>query len=250
MIINLFLPNPFLCFKDFSEWTQIIKTLFFSKKITVSITLILVCLGHWSSAQQNHYFNDNARWVYQTEKSYEPGQIFMYSCLYENTISGDTIIEGIQYKKLYKRFIHNNTTKPPFPHQGSKTISYQKIGPAFLRYDAAENKVFSRENVNSSEVVIYNFNATVGDTIALSTEYFNGNKVLRIDTISLLGNHYRLYVLDTSYIPVRNGITSGVGGLNGLNYKQPLFGEQQPTIPPALQIGVPKDLVFQGQNRR
>jgi hypothetical protein len=190
----------------------------------VLLTFILVCLGHWSSAQQNHYFKDNARWVYQTEESYEPGQIFMYSGVEENTILGDTILDGTQFKKLYKRFIHYNSTKPPFPHQGTTTTSYEKRGPTFIRYDSSENKVFYRENAESSEVVIYNFNATVGDSIALSTEYYNGNKVLRIDAISLFGTQHLLYVLDTNYIPVRNGIIEGVGGLNGLTYNQPAFG--------------------------
>ena len=197
----------------------------------VLLTFILVCLGQWSSAQQNHYFKDNARWVYQTEQSYEPGQIFMYSGVEENTISGDTIIEGIQYKKLYKRFIHSNTTKPPFPHQGSTTTYYESKGPEFIRYDSSENKVFYRENADSSEVVIYNFNAAVGDTIALSTEYFNGNKVLRIDTIYLFGIQHQLYILDTSYIPVRNGIISGFGGLNGLTHNHPGFGAVSGGIP-------------------
>jgi len=190
----------------------------------VLLTFILVCLGHWSSAQQNHYFKDNSRWVYQRVESYEPGQIFMYSGVEENTISGDTIIKGIQYKKLYKRFIHSNTTKPPFPHQGSTTTYYESKGPEFIRFDSTANMVFYRENVDSSEVVIYNFNATVGDTIALSIEYYNSNTVLKIDTISLFGIQHRMFVLDTNFIPVRNGIISGIGGLNGLTYNQPAFG--------------------------
>lgn len=33
-----------------------------------------------------------------------------------------------------------------------------------------------------------------------------------------------------------------------IDYEMPAFGEAQPTIPPALQIGVQTDLVFQGQN--
>ena len=185
-------------------------------------TTTLLLLSLWVSGQNNHYFIDHARWVYQTEESYEPGQIFMYSGVEENTILGDTILDGALYKKLYKRFIHYNSTKPPFPHQGTTTTSYEKREPTFIRYDSSENKVFYRENVDSSEVVIYNFNAMVGDTIPLSTKYYNGNKVLGIDTISLLGNHHRLYVLDTN-IPIQNGIVEGIGGLNGLTFNQPSF---------------------------
>ncbi|MBK8348534.1 MAG: hypothetical protein IPL08_13310 [Saprospiraceae bacterium] len=65
-------------------------------------TTTLLLLSLWVSGQNNHYFIDHARWVYQTEESYEPGQIFMYSGVEENTILGDTILDGALYKKLYK----------------------------------------------------------------------------------------------------------------------------------------------------
>ncbi|MBK8547802.1 MAG: T9SS type A sorting domain-containing protein [Saprospiraceae bacterium] len=190
----------------------------------VLLIFMLVCLGQWSSAQQNHYFNDNARWVYQTEESYEPGQIFMYSGLEENTILGDTILDGTLHKKLYKRFIHYNSTKPPFPHLGTNTTSYEKRGPTFIRYDSSANKVYYREHADSLETLIYNFNLAIGDTINLRSEYFIGNNVKRIDTIPLFEGFHKLFILDTFDYPYRNGIISGVGGLNGLTYNQPAFG--------------------------
>ena len=148
----------------------------------------------------------------------------MYSGLEENIILGDTTIGGTQYKKLYKRYIHYNTVKPPNPHPSTTTTGYENKGRMFIRYDSSENKVFYKEDVDSSEVVIYDFNLEVNDTIPLSTEYFNGNKVLRIDNIPFFGNRNRLFVLDNNYIPIRNGIIEGVGGLNGLTYNQPTFG--------------------------
>ena len=197
----------------------------------VLLIFILVCLGHWSSAQQNHYFKDNARWVYQTVESYEPGQIFMYSGVEENTILGDTILDGTLYKKLYKRFIHYNSTKPPFPHQGTNTTSYEKRGPTFIRYDLSANKVYYREHADSLETLIYNFNLAIGDTINLRSEYFIGNNIKRIDSIPLFEGFHKLFILDTFNYPYRNGIISGFGGLNGLTHNHPAFGAVSGGIP-------------------
>ncbi len=186
-------------------------------------TLLFSSLCLFASSQQNHYFLDNARWVYQTEKSNEPGQINNYLGLEENTILGDTILNGVEYKKLYKRFKHTNTVMPPFPNQGSTTITYESKGPMFIRYEDLENKVYFREKADTSEVVIYDFNLELGDTIALRSEYYNSNTVKRLDTISVLGINQTILVLDTLFTPIRNGIINGVGSLNGLTYFQPRF---------------------------
>lgn len=186
-------------------------------------TLIFSSFCLFASSQQNHYFLDNARWVYQTEKSYEPGQINFYLGLEENTILGDTILNGVAYKKLYKRFKHINTVMPPFPNQGSTTTSYENKGPMFIRYEASGNKVYFKESADAAEVVIYDFNIGLGDTIALTSEYFSDNTVKRMDTISLLGFDQTFFVLDTLYTPVRNGIISGLGSFNGLTYFQARF---------------------------
>lgn len=195
------------------------------------LTYTLTCLILCASAQNNHYFIDNARWVYQTVESYEPGQIFMYSGVEENTILGDTILDGTLYKKLYKRFIHYNSTKPPFPHQGTNTTTYEKRGPTFLRYDSSANKVYYREHADSLETLIYNFNLAIGDTINLRSEYFIGNDVKRIDTIPLFEGFHKLFILDTFDYPYRNGIISGFGGLNGLTHNHPAFGSVSGGIP-------------------
>jgi len=89
---------------------------------------------------------------------------------------------------LYKRYVHYNNAKPPNPNPSTTTTSYENKGPMFIRYDSSENKVFYKADVDSSEVVIYDFNLKVNDTIPMSTEYFNGNKVLGIDIIHLFGN--------------------------------------------------------------
>jgi len=58
------------------------------------ITTIILCLSLFGKSQITHYFKDDAKWVYQTKESYEPGQIFIYSGVEENNILGDTILDG------------------------------------------------------------------------------------------------------------------------------------------------------------
>jgi hypothetical protein len=184
--------------------------------------LFLICWTTLAYSQQN-YFIDNARWVYQTEESSEPGQINFYSGLEENIILGDTVLNGIPYKKLYKRFKHTKTVRPPLPNQESTIISYESKGPMFIRYETSNNKVYFKESADSSEVVIYDFNIGLGDKIPLKSAYFQANTIKRIDTISVFGINQALLVLDTLFTPIRNGIINGVGSLNGLTFYQPTF---------------------------
>jgi len=125
--------------------------------LMVFVVPLIVMHSSPSFGQESHYFLDNARWVYQTVESYEPGQASIYSGLEENIIDGDTILNGVVYNKLFKRFTHSNTIMQPFPNQGITTFSYESKGPMFIRFKAIENKVFLKETADSSEGAIWGY---------------------------------------------------------------------------------------------
>lgn len=194
--------------------------------MTVFRNLLLLCLLMSISkayAQDVHFFKDGTRWVYYTEESYEPGQIWQRSFMEENTILGDTVMKGVTYKKLYRRFVHFLRVMPPFPHQSAVDTSYESRGPEYIRLSESGNRVFYRSHPDSSEVLICDFDLQIGDTIPLRSLVPRYNQVKKVDTVHVFGHIRKIFVLDTDYYPIRNAIIEGIGGLNGLTENKPAF---------------------------
>lgn len=174
-------------------------------------------------AQDVHFFKDGTRWVYYTEESYEPGQIWQRSSLEENLILGDTVLHGTVYKKLYRRFVHFHSAMPPLSHQSAVDTSYESRGPEYIRLSESGNKVFHKSHPDSSEVLIFDFDLQAGDTIPLRSQVTRYNEVKKVDTIQVFGQSRKIFILDTLTSPVRNAIVEGIGGLNGLTENNPEF---------------------------
>lgn len=168
------------------------------------------------ASQNITYFQEGARWIYTAKESYEPGQIWINGYLEKCQIKGDTTIENVPYKKLYKNYLHTQTSMPPPPHSQTFSWYYENTGPFYLRPDVSQNKVFYRPHADSAEVVLYDFNLNAGDTVLTECKSGNAGVIKRVDTIAVFGNQLRFYNTDTFYIPFFNGVIEGVGGLNGL----------------------------------
>lgn len=210
------------------------------------ICLFLVFFVFEAKTQHRHFFEEGARWVYVTEESYEPGQLNVYSNLEEYTLRGDTVLESVLYKKLYKRIVHYYTVKPPFPHPSTTTTGYSQEGPFFIRADENEPLVYYKVHVDSIEKILYRFDLKAGDTLSFFPDYGKFNEVLKKDSIEFSGETLALFLTDTTSIPQTNGIIEGIGSLNGLTEFYPFF--------PALSGGIlMKQLIcfrFQGETFR
>jgi hypothetical protein len=193
------------------------------------LTVIITAFGFNLIMAQSHFFVDGARWVFKSEESYEPGQIWLNSNTEENTINGDTIIDGIRFLKLYKRYITVNRVMPPPPHPSTSTTGFAQSGPMYIRYDSIEQKLIFRETSNSADSIIYKAKMNVGERVTTGKGYLD--KVLRIDSINIFGDWRKVFSLDTSSFPIRNLVIEGLGGYNGLTYHQPTF--------PAISGGIP-----------
>lgn len=187
------------------------------------ICMFLVFFVFDAKTQHRHFFEEGARWVYVTEESYEPGQLNVYSNLEEYTLRGDTVLQGILYKKLYKRIVHYYTVKPPFPHPSTTTTAYGQEGPFFIRADENEPLIYFKEHIDSTEKVIYNFRLFVGDTLVLSSPDDRFNIVQKRDSITFSGVTLSMLLTDTIQLPQTNGIIEGIGGLNGFYDFFPYF---------------------------
>lgn len=109
-------------------------------------------------------------WIYKNYSSdYEPPQAVSGHAI---TFLGDTVINLMNYKKVYKLLLkgHHNCPFPPcfdftFPYQ-----SESKELIAFIREDTVEKKVFNLPYVNfgfcdTTEYLWFDFSKGIGDTL-------------------------------------------------------------------------------------
>jgi hypothetical protein len=144
-------------------------------------------------AQTNVYHpfpSDSAIWNVSYQDTWN------YACReYSYSTAGDTIINSITYHKIQQQgqaFLMKKDYLDPFP-----TCTYQIIGNfnnyiGAIREDVAQKKVYIFRNTDSAEVLLYDFNLNVGDTIKgyFSEQYYDGIIVSAIDS-TLIGAQYR-----------------------------------------------------------
>ncbi len=185
--------------------------------------ILLYFIVNSINAQSNHFFKENARWVYFTNESFEPGQLYSNSSLEEITTKGDTLINGSSYQKVYKRFKNTQTSHPPFPFPSSSSSYFTKEGPFFIRYDETNGKLYYKSHPDSLEYIIYDNTLKVGDLLPPKSNFNNRNTILKLDTISIFGNVVQHFNTDTNNVQFKNGAIKGIGGLNGFEKYQPKF---------------------------
>ena len=140
------------------------------KKIIFTLLLLVLVLP--SFAQRDNLLEDGRRWVtffcglYDTDTSESLMRtVIIYNggyCSFRNiTINGDTIINGIKYKKLYASDDECETNDMNIPGKLS----------AFLRYDNGRYLYrFFNNNKISGENLLFDENCVVGDTIVPKQE--------------------------------------------------------------------------------
>lgn len=148
------------------------------------------------------YWKDSQWLVDQNEKIYTDAI---------HWVEGDTTIDGIGYKKLRVQ-----RSKYPESH------SYFTIEPAEyeggIREDEFAKKIWFRANDSGSEILLYDFNIRVSDTLS-AVPRLNQNVVLRIDSVMVgdafhkrfLMSYEAVYSEDSSY-----ALIEGVGSTKGL----------------------------------
>lgn len=139
-------------------------------------------------------------------------------------LSGDTTINDTAYQKVVSRgrYYESYINAPP----NSCTTSYFFDGPSrFVR--EADRKVYARFS-NPTEVLIYDFNAEVGDTIPFphnADGYQDWGVVSAIDSVEVNGTFRKRFVIPE--IPgFGNGIPHVIEGIGGCNGPfQELYGQ-------------------------
>jgi hypothetical protein len=176
-----------------------------TKTMRYVIILSVISCFSLSFAQNNysHFPDSNAVWSIWDRKI---------------TVNGDTIINGLQYKKYYNA--DSNFSNPFYL--------------AALREDVITQKVFAFFPNYNSERILYDFSAIIGDTVesqSFSVEMNSDNqplafKVLEVDSISILGNyHKRLKVKSLCESqPIEDYWVAGIGSVSAGLFDAGMYG--------------------------
>lgn len=187
------------------------------KRYALFLLLFSTPLG----AQVNDYFVNNPTWVCYHDAY--PWPCFMVDSL-NYYINGDSVINTMTYKKLYKRGRFMQTQPSPCIYQN---YTYQDTVPTgFLR--SQNLQMYFIPDEDSAEYLLYDFNLNVGSHLPLT--YVNSDTtytVTAIDSIYTSTGYRKRFFL--------NGNTSeflieGVGSSAGLLFPLGLLFEQNAAL--------------------
>lgn len=182
------------------------------KLLLLSLTLMLFFSNLQTIGQTNvyHPFPDsNAVWGMSAGCHEVNCGDYSYIKYYYD---GDTVIEGIDYKKVVNEFLPLTS--------GNCCLVPGGLGAGYLRQDKVAKKVYWRDQWMNTDTLWYDFSLNVGDTLnSFLNDPWNPKTVLSIDSV-LVGESYRKrFNIDTSIF--RNEYTysyiEGIGGTDGFS---------------------------------
>ncbi|MGP8214038.1 MAG: hypothetical protein ACLQQ4_00605 [Bacteroidia bacterium] len=180
-----------------------------AKKIL--LTIFLPTLFLTASAQVNvyHPFPDsNAYWKENSGSSAIPPG---YCDCYGYKLSGDTVINGIVYHKLYSVGGIYSSNASLCGVEG--TVSHYSNFYGALREDSAKHiYLCCTTGLGAKDSLLYDFNLKVGDTLKQYNSNATINYVSSIDSILIDGNYRKQFIIGGGY----NSIIEGIGSMQGL----------------------------------
>jgi len=169
------------------------------------IFLILILFSSHIYCQLYHPLPDsNAKWCIEYNNHVIPPPIWGYTDYWETSYAGDTIILGKEYKKIekttYNIYCLNNHSIPLY------------IGA--LRDDSINKKVFYIPQGQTEEVLLYDFNLEIGDTLF---SYLQSQTLIvdNIDSVFIMNEFHKRIIFNDGICPVTS-IIEGIGCETGL----------------------------------
>lgn len=190
----------------------------------IIILLVVVCFAKATIAQLYQPFpTDSAVWR-QSSANWNYPNYFQRD--YNYFIKGDTLVSGNVYHKVYKTLISTDyvlgSPLGPFNLVNGPTVVDSNKYVGSIREDLSKRVYFLPDTITTtSEILLYDFNLNVGDTLAYSynnSSYFLGhNHVSAIDSV-MVGTQYHKRFIISGSLGYANytSIVEGVGGSFGL----------------------------------
>jgi len=177
-----------------------------SIKWLIFISLGIPCFVY---GQVNEYFNHNPVW--QVNHMCSAPAPCIENETYNYYVNGDTVFNGLTYKKIYKKGTGYYSWFGPPPGSPSCTGTYSYVNAQsehFVRSDA--KKIFIRVPNDTAEYLLYDFNLQIGDSLPLTyNNYQSGTIVTAIDSIATpYGYRQRFTVTGQAWI---TELVEGIG---------------------------------------
>jgi hypothetical protein len=180
------------------------------KTYFLTFTLLLVIIN--AEGQQNQYFQNNPQWQVSSSCAVP------LPCVQQETrnynVNGDTIINALTYKQIYKKGegTYNWMGSPPAGCSGS--YWYIDTVPSwFLRSDGKQ--MYLRQPNDASEYLLYDFDLAIGDTLPVTfNNYQSDVYVTGADSIYTPYGYRKRFELAGN--TVAQYLIEGVGSSNGL----------------------------------
>jgi hypothetical protein len=160
------------------------------KKFFAFLAVTLSVVEGRAQANVYHPFPDSAIWRVDVfvNSAFNGGCFAGYYFHYYT--SGDTLINSIVHRKLYKSFVYRTSSGPMAPCDPIPPYGFSGYVGA-LRDDSVFNKVFFVFPNTNNDALLYNYNLNVGDTIkGFITNYCN-TIILSEDSVLISGQYRR-----------------------------------------------------------
>lgn len=185
---------------------------------TIASAILLFLLTNLSLSAQDYrpMAIEDATWIMQGWGDYETIR-FAYK------IKGDTIINSVTYKKVYEFTLDASKKEENF------ILNQEFVG--YIREDINDRKVYGNLikgphglcasryfQVGEEEVLLYDFNIEIGDTLQICDDHLGGKEVLKSSQeLSVYNENFKVWSFnDTINHIVDQHLIEGIGSYAGL----------------------------------
>jgi len=182
------------------------------KKYFITIMILFICSSGQAQTNTYHFFPDSAYW--RVDAKFQWTTCFD-QYFYHYYFKGDTSINSDYYKKLIRStvlYIGDSSCFAWWPW----VLNTGYLGA--IRDDSTENKTFYIPPGDSIEMVLFDYNMVVGDTIKGVLE-FNNTTIISIDSVIINNQERKRWNFNSGYII--QGIGSSKGLIEKLDYGGP-----------------------------
>ncbi len=165
-----------------------------------------------SNSQTNIYFENNPVWTQSSNCAV--GYPCVREEVFEYRVEGDTLINNLTYVKIFKSGYGNyNWFAPPpsFECSGSYNFSGEQA-EFYLRSE--DKKIFFLSASEPQELLLFDFNLELGDTLPMSYTNYSEIIVSDVDSILIDGSFHKRFMLEGE--STAEYIIEGIGSSNGL----------------------------------
>jgi hypothetical protein len=182
-------------------------------KLMIAIFFVALQLNGNLHAQTNNYLLNNPIWQINSQCA------IPLPCIENQTYNyytnGDTTINALTYKKIYRSGTGYIWTAQPPPNPCSNnTFTYIDTLPSFFLRSAAK-EMYVRMPSDLNEYLLYDFNLSIGDTLPQTLNNFTTDTyVVNIDSISTPFGYLKKFELSGS--SWSQYLIEGIGHSKGL----------------------------------